>query len=292
MSSPFNLKEVMCNICNVKEEEIVLKKDTGHIVRCKKCGLYYRTPRLSDVDEINRYRYQTLSNSSLEIVHHSKKQIFISTLNKFNNHKGRILDIGCADGFFLTLSRLRGWEPYGIEISGFLVRKARENLGKNHVLDVPLKSAQLQSNFFDVVTMWDVLDHLADPWGELKEIGKILKKNGLLIIRVRNMSFHMLLNKLFKKNLFGIVKKPTIFHLYGFNNQNIKTLLAKANFSNIKIENSKLTAGDPYSQIKFLESWGINFIKEIYYAFSELISFISGQRTLLSPSIIIYAKKK
>jgi ubiquinone/menaquinone biosynthesis C-methylase UbiE len=292
MKSPVSLVEVSCNICNSKAEEIISKTDIGNIVRCKKCGLLYRNPRLSDRDEIDKYKHQIYDESYSLVEDKSKKEIFVSILNKLEPYKGKILDIGCADGYFLALARERGWESYGIEISNFLLRKARESLGGKQIMGVPLKMANFPPNSFDVISMWDVLDHLMDPLGELIEIERILKKKGLLIIRVRNMAFHVLMNKLFKKNLLGIIKKPTIFHLYGFNNKNIKVLLEKTNLSKLKIENSKLTLGDPYSQIKLLGSYSINFIKRIYYASSELISFISSKSMLISPSIIIYAEKK
>lgn len=292
MKSPVSLVEVSCNICNSKAEEIISKTNIGNIVRCKKCGLFFRNPRLSDRDEIDKYQHQIYDDSHSLVENKSKKEIFVSTLNKLEHHKGKILDIGCADGYFLALARERGWEPYGIEISDFLLRKARESLGGKQITGVPLKMANFPSNSFDVISMWDVLDHLMDPLGELIEIRRILKKKGLLIIRVRNIEFHILIAKLFKKNLFGIIKKPTIFHLYGFNNKNMKVLLEKANLSKLKIGNSKLRLGDPYSQIKFLGGFGTIFIKRIYYAFSQLISFISSKSILISPSMIVYAEKK
>ena len=292
MKSPVSLVGVSCNICNSTAEEIISKAGIGNIVRCKKCGLFYRNPRLSDKDEINKYKHKIYDDSSILIEDKSKKEIFVSILNNLEHYKGKILDIGCADGYFLAFARERGWEPYGIEISDFLLRKARESLGGKYVFGVPLKMVNFPPTYFDVISMWDVLDHLMDPLGELIEIRRILKKKGLLIIRVRNMSFHILINKLVKKNLFRIIKNPTVIHLYGFNNKNIKVLLEKANLSKLKIGNSKLTLGDQYSQIKFLDGYSINFIKRIYYASSELISFISSKSILISPSMIVYAEKK
>lgn len=292
MEAPFNLVEVSCNICNFTSGEIISKTGIGNIVRCKKCGLFYRNPRLSDREETDKYKHQIYGESYSFVEDKSKKEIYVSILNKLEHYKGKILDIGCADGYFLTLARDRGWETHGIEISEFHLKKARENLGGKYVFGVPLKMANFPSNSFDAITMWDVLDHLMDPLGELIEIRRILKKKGLLIIRVRNMAFHILMNKLFKKNLLGIVLAPTIFHLYGFNNKNMKLLLKKANLSKPRIRNSKLTLGDPNSQIKFLDYYSINIIKKIYYASSELISFISSKSMLISPSIIVYAEKK
>jgi hypothetical protein len=68
-------------------------------------------------------------------------------------------------------------------------------------------------------------------------------------------------------------------------------LLEKANFSKIKIKNSKLTTGDPYSQMGFLGNKSMRLIKTIYSAFSKLMSLISLGRILISPSMIVYAEK-
>jgi len=291
MSSPSHLVEVRCNICNSKEREIISQADTGNIVRCRRCGLFYRSRRLSDDDEISKYKNRLHDDSFCSIENAAKKEIFVSVLNRLEHHKGRILDIGCSNGFFLNLAKKRGWEPYGIEISDYFLRKTRESLGEKHIFGVPLKMAEFHSNFFDVITMWDVLDHLIDPLSELMEINRILKTKGLLIIRVRNMSFHTLINKLFKKDFLGIVKKPTVFHLYGFSNHNLRILLDKSHFTKVKMENSKLTVGDPYSQIVFLENFTINFIKRVYWASSEFVKFISFRNLLISPSIMVYAEK-
>jgi SAM-dependent methyltransferase len=291
MKSSFKLIEVECSVCHSDDKEVISKADIGNIVKCRKCGLFYRSPRLSNKDEIEKYKYKVYDDSYFDAINKAKKEIFISTLKRLDQYKGRILDIGCSYGYFLALARQKGWEPYGVEISDHFYKRAIDNLGERFIFDVPLKKAKFQSDFFDVVTMWDVLDQLMDPLGELKEIRRILKRKGLLIIRVRNMSFHLLLNKFLKKNLFGIIKEPTVFHLYGFNNQNIKAALDKVHFSRIKIKNSKLTIGDPYSQIKFLGNYSMSFIKEIYWNVSEFVSFLSSQSILISPSIIAYAEK-
>jgi 2-polyprenyl-3-methyl-5-hydroxy-6-metoxy-1,4-benzoquinol methylase len=291
MSSLGHLVEVRCNICNSNEKEIISRADKGNIVRCKRCGLFYKTPRLPDKNEINKYKSRIYNNSFYNIENRAKKNIYISVLKKIENYKGKMLDIGCSNGYFLTLARQRGWKPYGVEISDLFLKKAKDNLGEDCVFGIPLREVKFPSNFFDVITMWDVLDHLMDPFEELMEIRRILRKEGLLVIRVRNMSFHILINRLFRKNLLGIVKKPAVFHLYGFNNQNIRILLNKAHFTKILIKNSKLTVGDPYSQINLLGNYTANFVKGIYWAFSEFIGFLSLQNINISPSLIVYAEK-
>jgi len=203
-----------------------------------------------------------------------------------------MLDIGCADGHFLALAKERGWETFGVEISQFFIKKAREKLGESSVFGMPLKMAKFPSDFFDTVTMWDVLDQLLDPLEELQEIKRILKKGGVLVIRVRNMAFHLFVSRMLKKNIFRFIRNLATCHLYGFNRENINALLEKAGFSKIKVINSRLTVGDPYSQIKFMGGSSIVLMKKIYYAFSEFLSFFSGKKILISPSLLIYVQKK
>jgi SAM-dependent methyltransferase len=78
-----------------------------------------------------------------------------------------------------------GWEVYGVEINEFAACVAREQ----HWLDVrvgTLEQAAFPDEFFDAVTLWDVLEHLHDPVASLREIRRILKLDGVLVIRVPN----------------------------------------------------------------------------------------------------------
>lgn len=98
---------------------------------------------------------------------------------------GKILDIGCATGIFLKGMSERGWEAYGIEPNDYAARYAREKLGlnvhKGYLADNPFPNST-----FDVVTLWDVFEHLPDPKVELDLISGLLKPGGKLIITTPN----------------------------------------------------------------------------------------------------------
>lgn len=103
---------------------------------------------------------------------------FIKELLKLKS-KGRILDIGCAYGFFLK--HLENFERYGIDISEHAIKKAKNISGvKFYVHDIEKKTI-FKNNFFDAITAFDVLEHLNEPSKTLAEIRRLLKKDGVAL---------------------------------------------------------------------------------------------------------------
>jgi SAM-dependent methyltransferase len=99
-------------------------------------------------------------------------------------HPGRVLDVGCGDGDFLADLRRLGWEGYGTEFSEVACELTRAR-GIN-VRQGSLRSAGFPDRFFDVVTIWHVLEHLPEPAAELAEARRILRDDGLLVLEVPN----------------------------------------------------------------------------------------------------------
>jgi len=93
---------------------------------------------------------------------------------------GRLLDLGCAAGFFL-LGASEHFDVTGVEVSEFASHHAREELGlrvyTGEIFDAPLDDAA-----FDAVTMWDVVEHLADPARVLAEVARVTRPGGLLVL--------------------------------------------------------------------------------------------------------------
>jgi len=98
-------------------------------------------------------------------------------------NRGRILDIGCAWGFFLDRCKQRGWEVYGVELSHVEADYARRRFGIE-VFNGALGDARFPDRHFDVVTLWHVFEHMHDPLATLAEIRRILKPGGVVVIAV------------------------------------------------------------------------------------------------------------
>jgi SAM-dependent methyltransferase len=99
---------------------------------------------------------------------------------------GALLDVGCATGVFLDGMRAEGWRVQGVEPSEHAARYARDRFGLD-VYQGSLEAAGFPPASFDVVTLWDVLEHVFSPTATLREIARILKPNGSLVFSVPDL---------------------------------------------------------------------------------------------------------
>lgn len=196
------MESVLCNYCNSSSSVLLYtipdfylnKQDKFYtLVKCNNCGLIYQNPRPTQ-DEI-REAYPAIyeafnldqKKSWLEtkVVQHGleKRSKAITSIKKT---PGRLLDIGCSTGLFLhTMQSKYRWESYGVEINEYAATIAREKHHLNIFLG-SLEQASYPAAFFDAVTLWDTLEHLPDPISTLLEIKRIIKSDGVLVVRVPN----------------------------------------------------------------------------------------------------------
>jgi SAM-dependent methyltransferase len=208
------------------------------LVRCDHCGLIYQNPR-PDPEEINA-AYPTTYEAFVQKPNLNwlrKKSLNYgiekrcNIVNSAKREKGRILDVGCSTGLFLhTMESKYRWESYGVEINKFAANVAK----KQHQLNVylgNLEQASFPSGFFDAVTLWDVLEHLPDPTSTLQEVKRIIKPNGVLVIRVPNYDS-------WEAEFFGAtwagLDVPR--HNYVFSRASLLKLLSKSGFPRTKVE--------------------------------------------------------
>jgi 2-polyprenyl-3-methyl-5-hydroxy-6-metoxy-1,4-benzoquinol methylase len=160
----------------------------------------------------------------------------------------KLLDIGAGPGGFPVLASERGWEASAIEFNVESV----ENLLKEgmRVIVKPLELADLPSSSFDLVTMWEVLEHVADPKVVLSEARRLLAPDGALLILVPNAGSLVTRVLHEKSHTFGGHS-----HLNHFNSKSLKLLLSNMRYELIELEtvitelgaiNNHLGFEDPY----------------------------------------------
>jgi 2-polyprenyl-3-methyl-5-hydroxy-6-metoxy-1,4-benzoquinol methylase len=228
------LEHIPCNLCGDDDAPRYCTVGAFQVVRCNTCGLFYTNPRRPAHEQSGVYSEKYFMSEDPSAIGYDDysthsaglKRVFaehISTIEGFCRPPASILDIGCAFGYFLEIAATRGWEARGVEVSEFASQKARENAGVP-VHTGTLATARLDASSFDVVTMWDVLEHSFDPAAELVEAHRILKPGGHLFITVPDAG--SLIARLMGAHWYGF--KSAAEHNYYFSRDTLGQLLTKA----------------------------------------------------------------
>ena len=195
------MEYVNCNLCGCDATEVVnhgpdlLLNRPGdyYLVRCQQCGLIYQNPRLTPAELEQHYPESYLPYQEdyrdASFLQRLSTQHWIQRrcahLSRHHPGTGHLLDVGCATGLFLDAMRGRGWDVTGVELSRYAAAYARKTFALEVVAGT-LQEAQFPGNSFDVVTLWDVLEHVIDPKETLAEIRRVLKADGTLVLSLPN----------------------------------------------------------------------------------------------------------
>lgn len=235
------MEYICCDLCGADNPAPVLERIdrfSGSIFRyvsCRECGLIYVNPR-PDATEILKYYstdyepYQPLW--AMKGVERWLKQRAWKTLACFVSQYqvgGRLLDIGCATGEFLKEMRAKGFEVQGVELNSSAATIAKDVYGLK-VFVGPLAEFKAPEGTFDVITMWDVLEHLPSPYTSLQQIYQWLRGGGYLFLSVPNIHS-------FDAKLFGPwwIGWDAPRHLYAFPKPTLKRLLQDTGFNIVTI---------------------------------------------------------
>ncbi len=113
----------------------------------------------------------------------------ISLIRKYKK-KGRLLDLGCAYGYFVNKAKKCKFDYFGCDISTFALKKAREKFPKDRFILLDLeKGISLRSNSLDIITAFDILEHCKNLGFILDEIKRVLKNDGILLITIPTKDF-------------------------------------------------------------------------------------------------------
>lgn len=147
---------------------------------------------------------------------------YLMMIHQFKLPPGRVLDVGCYEGYFLYEARKYGWECYGVEPNVGGAKFATECL-KLRVKQCVLEKAGFSDNYFDVVTLLAVLEHTPDPSALLKEVRRIINGAGLLVVSIPTIPFYLNLLKSKWRMFIGD-------HYYFFTDESMKRLMSKTGF--------------------------------------------------------------
>lgn len=180
------LKQISCPLCGSEDYKITYKSHNFTFVRCIECGVLYQNPRpethyvqnrydekyfeyeLQNQDNFFQLQLKTLQDCQLE-----------KLVDGFKNK--RILDVGCATGLLLNYFKQKEAMVYGVEVCTQSCRYAYDKFSIT-IYNGTLENARYESNFFDIVHFSHLIEHLENPINFMKEIYRITKENGYILV--------------------------------------------------------------------------------------------------------------
>lgn len=197
----------------------------GPIVACNQCGFVYADPRPQSAEVLDIYEavqdplyVEEREGRVLTFEHH------LRPMERFTGPANgrRLLDVGAHTGVFVDIATRHGWDAWGVEPSTWAVEQARAQGLQMHL--GTLENADFPAGHFSVVTMWDVIEHVPDPFSTLQAAWRALEPGGLLV--VHTMDIDSLFSRLMGRRWPWYME----MHLFYFSRHTLVAMLNKAGF--------------------------------------------------------------
>ena len=232
------MEESPCPLCQKKETALRYTLSQKKIFWCRLCRTFFVAPFPDDISlsalyETSAAEFQSKYFEGFQSLRSRSFARGLETLSRLGR-RGILLDIGTGLGFFLTQARRTGWEVEGLELSERLARYARQTL-KLPVQVGTLHGASFTKAHYDVITLWDVMEHLPNPKGVLLRIRDLLVPRGVVVIRTPlcdsliPRTLDLLYRLSFGRVRFGFEK---LFkeHLFHFSERGLRQLVEGCGF--------------------------------------------------------------
>jgi 2-polyprenyl-3-methyl-5-hydroxy-6-metoxy-1,4-benzoquinol methylase len=225
----YNLTELKSDLFSARRERKKKAYEHNTFLKCKKCGMIYANPIINPALLEKLYKKSKFNYGGEEKNLKKSYGDCLKKVNKYIGNKQKILDVGTGNGFLLVEALEQGYnEVYGVEPSKHAVELADKSIKNKIIIDV-LREKQFKNNFFDVICIFQTIDHITNPNNVLKICNKSLKKGGALLCVSHNVDS-------FSAKLMG--EKSPIFdieHVQLFSKKTIAKILEKNYFKVVKV---------------------------------------------------------
>jgi SAM-dependent methyltransferase len=259
-------KRDSCPICSSSDKSLFTEKEGVSHFECNNCNCCYPEYIPNDVNDIysdNEYVSEFIGiDSSRE--EYKKTRFGKERINLIQSQIGSlqgksIMDMGCGTGWFLDLCKEHGMDCWGQELGIELAKQTSKRLNIE-VISLPVNEIVNKDDSFDVIVMFDLIEHLTDPVGFVMHLKRMLKKDGILLILTPNFdSFGI---KKLKSNSSLVM--PTD-HLCIFSGKSVNIL---ADQVGMKLEYLAFSGIDIGDYLAYLEYSGIiihDDLKQMFY---------------------------
>jgi len=291
----FGIPLARCPLC---EAELDIGQgftvDGTRYAHCQGCGTHVATtlPKPAEWRAFYRERYYKIFGAVEG--RPERLAMFRSLLQSIPRRPpGRLLDVGCGAGHLLAIARVVGWDVSGVDPCGEACEIARAHYGLE-VQPLAVEDANLSAESFDVVTLINVLDQVVDPAALLAAVHRILRRKGLLVVRVPNGAFHQMAWRIIQHAPLPMVRRLrplVIFHPFSLNARALHSLLARFGFECIRVDNALICA-DKWSTSRWASTRVVlTGLSHAGHAFASAAAALTTGRFLCAPSLMAFAER-
>jgi len=252
-SAPRQVAITHCMLCASDAARALISDPPYTVLRCTACGMVWTTPRLSDLRAVYDDGYWRSATPRQRGYgdYRADEPLYLKTfrrrlaiVRRHTARPGTLLDVGCAAGYFLAVMREAGWEVAGVDLSSEIVAHAHARFGFTALHAGTLETAPWPPASFDLVTLWDLVEHVPDPRAVLMQAHRLLRPDGVLVLETQDVAspFARLLGA--RWHHFKHAE-----HLYHFDAATIRRLLAQAGFAVVEL--TRRSAGK-YVSVDFI----------------------------------------
>lgn len=231
-----------CPACGGSDRKRLGAKNGFEMFACTACASLYSGHVPTDEDTEDYDAYYTEANLSVPDFIRERLREIIGEFSRYRE-SNRLLDIGFGAGTMLETARELNWNAFGLEVSKPAVEQARKR--GFEVFHGGLCDAKYPDNYFDVVTLSEILEHLPDPNGDLREIVRILRPGGILWATTPSATS---LSFLLMRLDWSMLSPPEHIQLYS--KKGVRLMLESAGFTNVKLRTAGLNPAEIVNHFK------------------------------------------
>lgn len=277
-----------CVICGCGSYSIVFNESGIDILKCKNCGHVFSSYSVDqNYDGYFGKEIKKEDHFWWDKAHEKMNNDFCKKFIK--GRGGKLLDVGCGLGYFIKfVSTFPKWEATGCEISGPAVDYANNNLNLKNVFRGRVEELKFSQNYFNIITLWDVIEHIPNPESLLTYLASILGENGILFIHTPNINIQLPKARI-KKLLYGEKEDGHYLeakdHVNIYSSRAIRKLLNKYGFKNIEFAHFH-----PIQSVAGSKSEFKKLIKNLWFYFSVFLFKVTFGKVNLD-NLFVIAKR-
>lgn len=268
-----------CIICGSARSKIVFQEFDADVLKCQNCGHIFSS--YAGSQNYDGYFGKEIKAEDNFWWNEAHQKMYEDFGKKFIiNKEGKLLDVGCGLGYFIKkISSFSSWQIFGYEISQPAAEFAKNKLGLPNVFCGRVEESNFSQEYFDVITLWDVIEHIPDPKPLLSYLFSILKKDGILFVHTPNAQIQLPKAKI-KKFLKGMDPKEHYLevkdHLNIYSMETIRKILHNNGFGKVKFIHFH-----PIQSVSGSKNAVSKLIKNFWFYFSKMLfSFTFGKINL------------